>query len=310
MTRSEEDELVAWARLCGDLLACSALKVRWPGVLLPRLGNTSLPDAANRTRVALGLTPDQPVPHVIRTLERVGVALAVLEFDAELHARHHDAFSTWIGETMERPLVVARASASWERTRLSVAHELGHLVMHRTRRAGDLEAEAFAFAAEFLLPSEQLRIEWPARVTPLSLLPLKRRWGMSLSSLIEHGYRQGLVSGPARVNLYKQLSNRRNPLTGERWRTQEPGANDREPERPKLLAKAIEIAYGSDASLGKISQASCHWPPRFLRVALAGQATPWSGEVSGRRAATAAVEQAVGDRERVVSLADRLQVWG
>lgn len=282
MTKGEGDQLVAWARLIGDFLYYAEDAVRFPSQRLPRFAAERSPAiAAKKTREALAIPAMEPIPHLVRLLERTGVFIANLAFEAELHARHHDAFSTWVGGALDQPLIVTRALASWERIRLSVGHELGHLVMHRARRDGDLEAEAYQFGAEFLLPSEALRDEWPGRATLNSLLPLKRRWGVSLSALIEHGYRNSLLDTAERSNLYKQLSNRKDRLTGERWRVQEPGWLDREPERPKLIAKIGEIAYGPDATLETISKSSCHWPDRFIKQLIAGQDAPWAKQLTG-----------------------------
>jgi transcriptional regulator with XRE-family HTH domain len=178
MTRGEEDQLVAWARLAGDLIHRSEEEsVRLPNLRLPRLTSETSPrDAAIVTRRALGIEDDSPIPHLTRTIERGGVYIAVLDFSGELHAKYHDAFSTWVGPTLDRALIGVRAASSWERTRLSIAHEVGHLVMHYIRRDGDLESEAYVFGSELLLPSAVLRERWLGSVTLMSLLPLKRAW--------------------------------------------------------------------------------------------------------------------------------------
>ncbi len=100
------------------------------------------------------------------------------------------------------------------------------------------------------MPHEQLSREWPTRVTIHNLLPLKRRWGgVSIAALIQQGYRHGLVSEDRRVSLFKQLSNGRDPATGQRWRIREPGADERQVERPLLIANALEVAYGTPPDL-------------------------------------------------------------
>lgn len=280
MTRAEEDQLVAWSRLIGDLLQRVEPEVRLPYVRIPRIPSGTTPkDAARQTREAMGLEPETPIPHLTRALERSGVYVSVLNFDAELHAKHHDAFSTWVGHSLDRPVIVVRSIASWERTRLSIAHELGHLAMHYIRRDGDLEAEAYAFAAEFLLPSSQLAEHWPRQATLLSLMPLKRTWGMSLSSLIEHGYRNNLLGSDQRTNFYKQMSNRKDRITGERWRIQEPGWNEREAERPKLVAKVAETAFGPVTTVDDIASQVCNWRVDYVNQLIAGQVTPWARRV-------------------------------
>jgi Zn-dependent peptidase ImmA (M78 family) len=282
MTKGEEDQLVAWARLIGDLIQRSEHEsVLLPYLRLPRIPNGTSPvNAAIRTRDALGIASDKPIPHLTRILERGGVYIAALDFSAELHAKQHDAFSTWVGPSFDWPLVAVRATSSWEKTRLSIAHEVGHLAMHYLRRTGDLEGEAYAFAAEFLLPRNMLYEYWPRPATLMSLMPLKRTWGMSLSGLIEHGYRNDLLTDAQRINLYKQLSNKRDRMSGERWRIKEPGWNEREPERPKLIAKVAETAFGPEAELNDISAQVCNWRPDLVSQLLGQQVTPWAANVT------------------------------
>ena len=285
MTRGEEDQLVAWARLIGDLIQRSVQEsVRLPYLRIPRIINGASPqDAAMTTRRALGIEDDAPIPHLTRALERSGVYVAVLDFSAELHAKQHDAFSTWVGPTLDWALIGVRAASSWERTRLSIAHEVGHLVMHYIRRDGDLESEAYAFGAELLMPSAVLRDCWPGSATLMSLLPLKRIWGMSLASLIEHGYRNGMLNAAQRTSLYKQLSNKKDRGTGERWRIREPGWREREPERPKLIAKVAETAFGPDTDLKQISDRVYYWRSDLMCQLLAQQVTPWARDIAESR---------------------------
>jgi Zn-dependent peptidase ImmA (M78 family) len=282
MTRGEEDQLVAWARLVGDLIHRSLEEsVRLPYLRLPRLTSEASPqEAARMTRQALGIQDDAPIPHLTRTLERGGVYVAALDFSGELHAKHHDAFSTWVGPTMDWALIGIRATSSWERTRLSVAHEVGHLVMHYIRRGGDIEAEAYAFGAELLFPGAVLRDCWPGSPTLMSLLPLKRAWGMSLSGLIEHGYRNSLLNQGQRTSLYKQLSNKKDRGTGERWRIREPGWREREPERPKLIAKVAEAAFGPDVDLNQVSDSIYSWRSDLICQLLAQQVTSWARSIT------------------------------
>jgi len=284
MTRGEEDQLVAWARLIGDLLHRSVQEhVRLPYLKIPRVVDQASPaDAALSARKTLGLESDEPIPHLTRALERSGVYIASLDFSAELHAKHHDAFSTWVGPSLDWALVVVRSQTSWERTRLSIAHELGHLVMHHTRRDGSLESDAYDFAAELLIPGHVLQAEWPRSATLLSLMPLKRTWGISFAALIEAGYRRGLIDAAHRINLYKQMSNRRDRQTGERWRIQEPGWRDREPERPKLIAKVLEAAFGAGPDLDTLSSVLYGWRSDLVDQLLTGQVTPWAQSITTR----------------------------
>jgi transcriptional regulator with XRE-family HTH domain len=94
-----------------------------------------------------------------------------------------------VAEVDGNPVAVAVASRTAvcrERQRLSLGHELGHLVL--APDAGvDEEKAAYRFASAFLAPRETLLREVGTRrsdVTSAELLILKRRFGMSLAALL------------------------------------------------------------------------------------------------------------------------------
>ena len=98
MSRGEEDEMVAWARLVGDVIHRSEATVDLARLSLPDLSDDVTPeDGAQVTRDALGVGTAEPIPHLMRKLEYAGVLLVALDFEAELHAKAHDALSTWVG---------------------------------------------------------------------------------------------------------------------------------------------------------------------------------------------------------------------
>ncbi len=230
---------------------------------------TTAAEAARLTRQALDIAADQPIDHVMHTAEKAGVPVVVANID--LPDARHDAYSLWVGEFQEQPLITALPVDSWERTRWSIAHEIGHLVLHRGRSGEDVEEEANAFANEFLLPEARLRAEWPANVTLTTLMPLKRRWRMSLSALIMHGRSHGLLSRERAEGLFKQLSARRDMLTGVTWKMQEPGFDENLPERPRLLAVMTERGLERPASAALYSQISDCWAQDLMEKIVAGQ---------------------------------------
>jgi Zn-dependent peptidase ImmA (M78 family) len=82
---------------------------------------------------------------------------------AEEPREKHIAYSARVGEFGERPLIVLRALKSWERTRWSVAHEIGHIVLHADGvDSDDQEEQANRFASELLAPAKALVDEVPA----------------------------------------------------------------------------------------------------------------------------------------------------
>lgn len=256
MTRGSELTVKFIQEFFAEMVAVLNKKVRLVPLLVPQVSpNMYSPEyAAQQTRKALRLTDDQPISNVIRSVERLGIFVTVLDFDAQLHLINHDASSAWAalegGDS--RPLILCRAHTSWDRMRLSAAHELGHLVMHRYGAGVDKEEEAFRFACEYIFPAKSLKMQWPGPDATLSqIFPLKSKWGMSLAALIMHAFRNGLIDEHRKANLFAQLSNGKDRTTGLRWRKREPGFNDRQIEKPLLLANAVEVVYGTPPNLNE-----------------------------------------------------------
>jgi transcriptional regulator with XRE-family HTH domain len=92
--------------------------------------------------------------------------------------------------------VVSRNGVCRERQRLSLGHELGHLVMTPQAEV-DEEKAAYRFGSAFLAPRETLLREVGSRRTDVSsaeLLILKRRFGMSLAALVYRLHDLGVLS--------------------------------------------------------------------------------------------------------------------
>lgn len=274
MTKFDEEAIEVWSRVASELLEVVSLHIKPIPLLVPTFEVTPGPEqSADEVRRLLGIDVDEPVVHVIRAIERAGVPVLCAPFDVRGAAKH-DAVSLWTGVQFDRPLVLLRQTNSWERIRMSAAHELGHLVLHRWHVPENAEDEAFAFGSAFLMPARGFRMDWPGRVTLANLMPLKRKWGVSLAALIERAYRLGLVGAELRSGLYKQLSARRNSETGKTWRVEEPGSTEREPEAPWLVGKMIETAYGPEGSASALSDEIGYWPPKFVSPLLQGQRKP------------------------------------
>ncbi|MCJ2014182.1 ImmA/IrrE family metallo-endopeptidase [Methylobacterium sp. J-076] len=112
-------------------------------------------------------------------------------------------------------LVISNSEATPGRRRFTVAHEVGHYLLHRHRiplhgiyckeedvshRAGkDIEKEADEFAAALLMPSHDLRrqIDPKAKPTLLELGALAERYGVSLTAAVlrwlEHTERRSVM---------------------------------------------------------------------------------------------------------------------
>jgi transcriptional regulator with XRE-family HTH domain len=172
MTACQRRQAWGYAQTLYELMAQLAAQAEYPVPRLPRLDGDPA-QAAAVTRAALGLTPDRPVGPLICTLERSGVW--VLAIPVPLPRR--DACSTWAGGDGATPVIVVAATTAGDRRHFSVAHELGHLVLHQIPYGSshDVEWEADTFAKAFLLPEGAMRGALVSPVTLTTLADLKGR---------------------------------------------------------------------------------------------------------------------------------------
>ena len=187
---------------------------------------------ALEVREWLGVGPLDPIPSVVRAVERAGVVV----IGSALEIERHDAVSFWSPDSL-RPVICFSRGFSGDHNRLSVSHEIGHLVLHQLRSvtAVQAESEAFRFAGALLLPSTVAHEELEQPITLRSLAYVKARWGISIAALIRRCWDLGLVSDVKRTSLEKQLSARG-------WRKAEPVHVPE--ESPMLITKMLEVSKG------------------------------------------------------------------
>ncbi|THD11270.1 XRE family transcriptional regulator [Metallibacterium scheffleri] len=152
-----------------------------------------------------------------------------------------EGLSAW-SEALGRPLVLLSSDKdNGYRSRFDLAHELGHLILHRhiarpteRERYKQLEVQAHRFAGAFLLPAETFSSEVRTPVTLDDLLLLKWRWGVSVAAMVMRLRTLKILDEDAAQLLFKRRS--------ARWGAKaEPGDGDRAPEQPRLLHRTIEL---------------------------------------------------------------------
>ncbi|MEU4351776.1 ImmA/IrrE family metallo-endopeptidase [Streptomyces sp. NPDC023838] len=181
-------------------------------------------DAAETLRLEWGV-PIGPLSNVIEVLEGAGALLVV----RDLESRELDAVSQW--PPGQRPLFLLNSTAPGDRFRFSLAHELGHVVMHP--EPGDprvQEQQADQFAAEFLMPHEPILADLRTGVDLPRLQGLKNRWGVSMAALTRRAKSLGILTEWQYRELMVQMS-----ALG--YRTNEPVSIER--ETPRYLAEAV-----------------------------------------------------------------------
>lgn len=143
-----------------------------------------------------------------------------------------DGLSGWCGD---RPVTVVNSQFPLDRRRLTLAHEIGHLVMDTSIDAvSDIEALAFRFAAALLAPANHVSREIPSKSHYLSwdeIKVLKRKYGLSMSAWVRRAYDLNIISR----STYKTMNIEYNRLG---WHKGEPEQyiGDEEPLLLKQMA--------------------------------------------------------------------------
>ena len=208
---------------------------------LPRQ-RTSPQEAAILTRSELGLSPEKPIESVVHVAERSGVRVLAMPESIE----GIDAYSVWAGFDEKKPTMIVSTNVPGDRFRYSCAHELGHLVMHQWIKGtiDTLEREANEFAAEFLMPAEQMEQELDPPISIHSLKLLKEKWGVSIQALIRRAYDLQLISERQyRYFLYQ--------IGKKGMRVEEPVYIPL--EKPRLLRQMAERLYGNPIDYQKMA---------------------------------------------------------
>lgn len=178
-----------------------------------------------------------PIQDVVLAAESAGVIVT----REQTNVARIEGVSAW-SESLARPFVLLTADKdNGYRSRFDLAHELGHIVLHRhiarpteRERFNHLEKQAHTFAGALLLPAESIAQEVRTPVTLDDLLLLKRRWGVSASAIAMRLSSLGILRDVELQTFFKRRSARWGART-------EPGDGDRTPEQPRLMRRTIEL---------------------------------------------------------------------
>lgn len=208
---------------------------------VPRLEEDPI-SCAIKTRSLFSLSPDTPIDNLIHIFEKNGIIVLALP----ITLNRIDAFSAWVDSPTRRPVIaISKNVAHGDRLRFSLAHELGHLVMHQSMTGAirQIEHEADKFAGEFLAPNESLDIEIQKPVTLSCLIPLKARWKVSIQCLIRRAYEINKINS----NQYQYLNIQVSKLG---YRIDEPVKITT--EKPRFMGQMAEKNYGIPINYNKL----------------------------------------------------------
>jgi Zn-dependent peptidase ImmA (M78 family)/transcriptional regulator with XRE-family HTH domain len=228
--------------------------VNFPKINIPKFDVPSDPTALNETEIeriaektrefwnlSLG-----PISDLVCLLENNGIVVGKFPFKCE----QLDAFSQKRGSQFQ--IVIGADKGSSVRQRFDVAHELGHIILHR-KVPKDLakeksfhkiiENQAHYFAFEFLFPSKAFKSE-TMRLSLNEFIRLKLRWKVSIAAILKRVSRPDISSPAEYAPLYRTF-------VRKGWRTEEPYDNEISCEEPRLLKEAFEAVLSSGVQAPK-----------------------------------------------------------
>jgi Zn-dependent peptidase ImmA (M78 family) len=145
-----------------------------------------------------------PIASVIQLLESKGVRVFSLPADAIAA----DTFSLW---WRDRPIMLLNTAKHADELRLDLAHELGHLVLHRHGAPANPKAQlaASAFASAFLMPAAAMRQEARRPFGTDQLMSLAGKWGTPPAALAHRLHKLGFLSDWQHRMLRDQIAEQR-----------------------------------------------------------------------------------------------------
>jgi Zn-dependent peptidase ImmA (M78 family)/transcriptional regulator with XRE-family HTH domain len=223
--------------------------------VVPQVNPLAFFVAARRVRIQWSMPPG-PVEDIVGLMEAAGCIVAKVDLDSPRIA----ALSQWVGEY---PIVLLNSRAPVDDMRLTLAHELGHLVLHSQSEFAsvDVEREAAAFAEAFLMPEYEIRPQL-VDVSLAALHDLKLEWMVSIRALLTRAHTLGAIDDRRRTSIYKMMSKRG-------WLTTEPLGDMLPPEEPRLLQRAVAVLEARGLSHDEIANVG-----GFSGVATASQVVP------------------------------------
>jgi len=196
-------------------------------------------------------TPVGDPAHAVQNLTEWIEAAGGIVVTKEFSSAKINAISVW--PPGESPFFVLNTLLPACNLRFSLAHELGHLVMHDVPEP-EQEEEADRFAAEFLMPSREIKSQLRGMNLTLAAR-LKPVWRTSMGALIRRARDLEVITDRQHTSLRVQLSQKG-------WTKDEPVQIPY--EKPALVDEIIRVhhidhAYSSSDLADMVGLCAPEW---------------------------------------------------
>lgn len=195
---------------------------------------------ALKTRQAMGVQGFGPIENVVKLAENSGIIVSQFSIATAM-----DGFSVWVRNgPSERPFaLIDTLKDSPGRLRFSLAHEIGHIVLHKhiadnpedRKMQKELERQANLFSSSFLMPKDLFSERVLLYGTQFDdLIRLKTEWRVSMQAILHRMKDLELIDASHAQALYKKMSR-----LG--FRKKEPGDEFIPLEEPTLFQRGFAV---------------------------------------------------------------------
>lgn len=171
------------------------------------------------------LMPRGPVKNLTEYMERAGILIV----KCDMSGAKIDGVSYKISGLP--PLIFLNGNLTADRERFTLAHELGHLILHQYPTP-EMEREANAFASALLMPASDISPDLKG-ITLEKAAALKPYWKVSIGALLYKAKTLKIIDDGQSQYLWRMLSARG-------WRLREPPTLDFPNEKPTLLEELLQ----------------------------------------------------------------------
>lgn len=198
-------------------------------ISIPKLDISEYGDRAERVAEAVRAAwqlPSGPIENMTALIEAAGGIVIRMDFGTNL------VDATSIRYAGLPPLFFVNENLLGDRLRFTLAHELGHMVMHEVP-ASTMENEADAFASEFLMPARDISSSLN-RLDLRKAALLKPYWKVSMAALVYRAKTLGKITESQYRRLWTQMG-------AAEIRLREPMELDIPVESPSLHKELIDL---------------------------------------------------------------------
>jgi len=203
--------------------------------------------------------PKGPIENLSKVVEDNGIIVIQMDFETD------KIDGRTILTNTGHPIIFININAPGDRQRATLAHELGHLILHLGNMplfGRDEETEAYIFGMEFLMPYSECKYDLNNSVTLEKLADLKRVWKVSMQSILYRLQDKKLATYNRCRYLWSQISARG-------WKKSEPIDIPR--ENPTLISRMVnmfinDLGYSKQEMANILKVEEGEFEQRYLSV--------------------------------------------